>query len=95
MKHETETAWAQETNLDGVRLYDTLTIPCNSDGAPCNLAAELGYMTQAQLHEAVMYPLYKGYSRDINWDGLRGKIRVATYDESGVLYELLVIGRAS
>jgi hypothetical protein len=78
------------------RLYDVLTIPCNSDGSPCNLAAERGYMTQAQLHEAVMYPLYKGYTRSVvHTNPDQRAIWVMTYDEVGVLYELLVVGRAS
>jgi hypothetical protein len=89
---------AHETKTNHDRLYDVLTIPCNSDGAPCNLAAERCYMTQAQIHDAVMYPLYKGYSRYVEpgtWNNGHNVIRVATYDEAGVLYELLVIGRAS
>ncbi len=77
------------------RLYDVLTIPCNSDGDPCNLAAERGYMTQAQLHDAVMFPLYKGYRRAIvHTSGPLRAIHVQTYDEAGILYEILVVGRA-
>jgi hypothetical protein len=78
------------------RLYDVLTIPCNSDGMPLNLAAEREYLPQAELHARVMAPLALGYRRAIvHTSGPLQAIHVQTYDEAGVLYELLVIGRAS
>ncbi len=81
------------TNTD--RLYDVLTIPHDSDGMPLNLAAEREYVTQADLHERVMSPLAPGYRRAIvHTSGPLKAIHVQTYDDSGILYELLVIWRA-
>jgi hypothetical protein len=72
------------------RLYDVLTVPCNSDGAPLNLASEREYITQDELHARVMAPLAPGYRRAIvHTSGPLQAIHVQTYDESGVLYELL------
>jgi hypothetical protein len=86
---------AHEAQNTPARLYDTLTIPCNSDGAPLNLAAEREHITQEELHARVMAPLAPGYRRSVvHTCSDQRAIWVMTYDEAGGLYELLIIGRA-